>query len=384
MDAAATERQSPQLHGLVSPRRVVGTLLLACVATSLLAGIAGGLFRLGIAIGEPAAPWLGRAALAHAALMMCGFLGTVISIERAVAAKHRLAWIAPLASGLAGLALLRGAHALAGGLLVAAACAFVGVNLLLLQRQRASHTGLLLVSAAAWLVGNLLFALGAGAAAVLPWWFAFLVMTIAAERLEMTRLMRRRPGAQTALYLILAVMVLGAAASTVSPAAGGVLFGASLVALSAWLFAFDIARRTVRAVGLSRYMAVCLLGGYAWLALGGAAWLATALGVQSRDMALHALGLGFILSMIMGHAPVILPAIARVKLLWGPIFYLPLAALHGSLLLRLFGGLVDFHWRTQGALFNAFSIGLFALTMAGAAFAWRRRHGPRAAPPDTP
>ena len=374
MDIAAPERQGTRLHGLVNARRLVAAVLLACVAGSLLAGIAGGLLRVGIALVPADAPWLGRAALAHAALMMCGFMGTVISIERAVAAKHRLAWTTPLASGFGGLALLAGADALAGWLLVAAAAAFVGVNVLLLQRQRASHTGLLLVSAAAWFVGNVLFAAGGSAVAVLPWWFAFLVMTIAAERLEMTRLMRRRPGAQPALYVVLALLVLGAAASSVSAVVGGLLFGLALVALAAWLFAFDIARRTVRAAGLSRYMAVCLLGGYAWLAIGGVAWAATSMGLPARDMALHALALGFIVSMIMGHAPVILPAIARVKLTWSNFFYLPLAALHLSLALRLFGGFAAFRWRAEGAACNALAIALFALTVAGSAIAWRRRH----------
>ena len=375
MDAAAPERQSPQLHGLVSTRRLVGALLVACVASSLLAGIAGGLFRLGLAVASPDAPWLGRAALAHAALMMCGFLGTVVSIERAVAAKRRFAWATPLACGFAALALLRGADAVAAWLLAAAGAVFIAVNILLLHRQRASHTGLLLVSAAAWFVGNVLFALGGNAVAVLPWWFAFLVMTIAAERLEMTRLMRRRPGAQPALFAILALLVLGAAASSLSARVGGVLFGLSLFALALWLFAFDIARRTVRADGLSRYMAVCLLGGYAWLAVGGVAWAATALGLPARDTALHALGLGFVVSMIMGHAPVILPAVTRIKVQYGPMFYLPLAVLHLSLALRLAAGFSDFRWRAHGAAGNALALALFALTMAGAAFAWRRRHG---------
>jgi hypothetical protein len=384
MDAATHERQSPRVHGLVSTRRLVGAVLLACVIASLLAGIAGGLFRLGLAVAPADAPWLGRAALAHAALMVCGFMGTVIGIERAVAAKHKLAWCAPLASGAAGLALLAGADGAARGLLVVAAAVFTGVNLLLLQRQRAAHTALLFVSALTWLIGNALFAVGASATAVLPWWFAFLVMTIAAERLEMTRLMRRRPGAQPALVAILATMVLGAAASALSPRMGGVLYGAALLALSGWLFTFDIARRTVRAAGLSRYMAVCLLGGYAWLAVGGLAWIATALDAPARDAALHALGLGFIVSMMMGHAPVILPAIARVKLLFGRVFYLPLAALHASLLWRLAAGYGDFHWRTQGALCNALAIALFALTVAGAAIAWRRRHAPHRTFPETP
>ena len=378
MDAGAHERQGPRVHGLVNPRVALGSALLACVATSLVAGIAGGLLRVGIALPvAPDAPWLTRAALGHAALMMCGFMGTVIAIERAVAFKQAAAWLAPLASGLGALALLANAQPIAAILFVLAGAVFIGVNVLLMQRQPAAHTALLVAGAVAWFTGNVLLALGANSSTVLPWWFAFLVVTIAAERLEMTRLMRRRPGAQFTLYLVLAALAWGAACSGLAPAFGGVLFGLALCGLAAWLLAFDIARRTVRAEGLSRYMAVCLLGGYVWLAIAGLAWGATALGLPARDIALHALGLGFVVSMIMGHAPVILPAVARVKLQFGGFFYIPLLALHLSLIERLVAGSLNFQLRAQGALFNALAIALFAATAGGAALAWRQRHGPR-------
>lgn len=376
MDSAAHERQGAAVDGVVKLRTPAGLMLAAGVAAALVAGVLGGLLRAGMVLpGTGDAAWLGHGALSHAALMMCGFLGTTIGVERAVAARRAAAWLAPALSASGGIALLLGQVGLAGLLLVAAATVFVAVNVLLLMRQRAGHTALLLASAIAWWVGNALFAAQAAAQAVLPWWFAFLVMTIAAERLEMTRLMRRRPGASPSLVLVLAVLCAGAALSAVSPRAGGLAYGAALLALSAWLFAFDIARRTVRAGGLPRYMAVCLLGGYAWLAVGGLAWMATALGIPARDAALHALGLGFIFSMIMGHAPVILPAIARIKLLFGAFFYIPLALLQASLLWRLAAGLTDPAWRAQGALVNALAIALFAATAVGAAFAWRARHG---------
>jgi hypothetical protein len=355
-------------------------VLLALVATALLAGIAGGLMRGGVAVPTmDSAMWPGRAALLHAALMICAFMGTLIGIERAVSVKHRAAWLAPIASGLAGPAMLLGLDGPARWLLLAAAVAFTGVNLLVVHRQRAPHTVLLLASALAWLAGNLLFALEWSSAAVVPWWFAFLVMTIAAERLEMTRLMRRRPGAQSTLVLLLVAMALGAATSAVAPLAGGVLYGVSMSLLALWLLVFDIARRTLFADGVARYMAVCLLGGYVWLAVGGIAWAATSLGLPARDVALHALGLGFIVSMMMGHAPVILPAIARAKLLFGFFFYLPLAALHLSLLTRFGLGWADTAWRARGSLFNALSIALFAATAVGAALAWRHRYGDRRA-----
>ena len=163
-------------------------------------------------------------------------------------------------------------------------------------------------------------------------------------------------------------MLGGAALSALAPVAGGVLYGAALALLALWLGAFDIARRTVRAHGLSRYMAVCLLGGNAWLAVAGVAW------------ALTALGLSFIVSMVMGHAPVILPAIAWVKLQFGAFFYVPLVALHASLVVRLAGGAFDVSLRAAGAALNAASLALFAATVLGAAAARRLRHG---APPPT-
>ena len=350
--------------------------MLALVALPLLAGVAGGLLRAGVALpGAMDAGWPGRAALAHAALMMSGFLGTVIGIERAVAVKLRWAFAAPLAAGLGGMCLLLGYGGTGAWLGVLAAMTFLGVNAVVVRRQPAAHTGLLLAGAGCWLAGNLLFALGFNPVATLPWWFAFLVMTIAAERLEMTRLMRRRPAAQGLLQTVLAALLLGAALSALTPVAGGVLYGVALALLALWLGMFDIARRTVRAHGLSRYMAVCLLGGYAWLAVAGVAWALAALGAPLRDAALHALGLGFVVSMVMGHAPVILPAVARVKLQFGAFFYVPLAALHASLVLRLGGDAFDGALRTAGAALNAASLALFAATVLGAALAWRLRYG---------
>jgi hypothetical protein len=358
-------------------KRVLATpVFLVLVAISLMAGIAGGLARVGIvAPATSGAAWLGQAALSHAALMIGAFLGTVIAIERAVAVKRPEAIIAPLASALAGL-FLQLQHAGWGAVkLVVAYAVFVGVNIVVVRRQWASHTLLLLASSYAWFIGNVLFAIGIDAGAILPWWFAFLVMTIAAERLEMTRLMRQHPAAPWLLLAVLAALVVGAAISAFSVSTGGVIYGASLTLLALWLMTFDIARRTVFAHGLSRYMAICLLCGYAWLAYAGVAWLGTALGCPGRDSALHALGLGFIFSMIMGHAPVILPAVARVKLQFGRFFYVPLAMLHLSLAVRLGLGSVDISYRMLGASLNAVAIALFAATMAGAAVAWRIRHG---------
>ena len=357
--------------------RIIPRLLfVALVGLSLAGGVAGGLWRLGVAVPAPLSfTRTGQVLLVHAALMICGFLGTVIGIERAVAVRHRAAFFAPLASGLGALCLVLGRQAPGAWLCVAAALLFLAVNAVVVRRQPAAHTFLLLVGAAAWATGSLLYALGHGGHAVFPWWFAFLILTIAAERLEMTRLMRRRPAARLMLHAVLVLLLTGAAVSGAAPRAGGLAYGTALVLLAAWLASFDVARRTVFANGLSRYMAICLLGGYAWLEVAGVAWVAMALGWGTRDVALHALGLGFIFSMMMGHAPVVLPSIARVKLQFGAFFYVPLAALHLSLFVRLGLGSFSEALQAAGASFNAATIGFFAATVAGAAAAWRLRHG---------
>src|SRR4030095_15347542 len=137
----------------------------------------------------------------------------------------------------------------------------------------------------------------------------------------------------------------------------------ALLALAAWLALFDIARRTALSHGLSRYMAVCLLAGYVWLRGARPASSAMSFGLPARDLALHALGLGFVFSMVMGHAPVILPAVTGIKLLFGPWFLAPLALLRGSLVLRLVGGLASDELRTLGATLNAVALALFVLTV---------------------
>ena len=66
------------------------------VAVLLVTGVVGGLLRAGVAVPVPAdSVWPGRAVLAHAFLMICGFMGTVIGIERAVAVNDRFAYAAP-------------------------------------------------------------------------------------------------------------------------------------------------------------------------------------------------------------------------------------------------------------------------------------------------
>ena len=98
---------------------------------------------------------------------------------------------------------------------------------------------------------------------------------------------------------------------------------------------FDVARRTIHTTqGLSRYMAVCLLLGYARLAVAGFVGGRMTQGSLSRRGVACALGLGFVMSMVMGPCARDLPAVARIKVHYDARFYLPLWPRIASLLLR--------------------------------------------------
>jgi hypothetical protein len=307
------------------------------------------------------------AAGGHGTLMISAFLGTVISLERAVALARGWGYLAPAAAGLGGLALLAGAPvALPRVLSIAAATLLVAASIEVLRRLVAPFTIVLAIGALCWLVGNLAW-LGVGSiAAAVPFWLAFLVLTIAGERLELTCFLPTPAAAQQLFFVIVAAILAGAATSFWNQDAGLALFAAGLLALALWLLRYDLARRNVRQQGLTRFIAVCLLSGYGWLALAGALGVAGGFlpGHPWRDATLHAVGLGFVFSMIFGHAPIIFPAVVRVKIPYSPAFYLPLLVLHASLALRIFGGLGDlFPLRREGGLINAIALLLFIATM---------------------
>lgn len=342
--------------------------LLVAGMLSLVAGIAAGLARLGYDLNAPAA--------LHGPLMGGAFLGTVIGLERAVALGRAWAYAAPFAAAGAGLAWILRLPAVAGGVLLAAG----GLVLLLAtiavwRKQKELHNLVLCAGAACLAAGGAACALGHVSEAT-PAWLGFLVLTIAGERLELSRFLPPSPGARTWFAGICLALFLASFLAILHPQSGWKAVALSLLALAAWLAAKDIARRTIRERGLTRYIAAALLSGYLWLAIGAAIALAApefAPGRPAWDAALHAWFLGFVFSMIFGHAPIIAPALLRVQLPYRAWFYLPLAVLHLSLAERIVGDLLASHaTRARGALGNAAAIVLFIATMLWAALSKRR------------
>ena len=363
----------PLKRGDLRPVQRVPLLVLGFAG--LVVGAGAGLARLGWNV---PATMLAASGL-HGPLMICGFFGVVIALERAVAVGRHWAYLGPLLSGAGGIALIAGALVPGVWLFVAGSLVFLAASAAIWNRQKALFTVVLALGAACWAAGNVLWALGSQAADVVTWWFAFLILTIAGERLELSRFLAPSHGAKWSFVAIIVLIVAGLIGA--STAWGSQAFAAGLLALSLWLLTQDIARRTVRDKGLTRYIAVCLLSGYAWLAIASGIMLAAgglSPGAPSHDAAMHALGLGFVFSMVFGHAPIIVPAVLRVNLPYHPAFYGPLALLHLSLLARVAGDAAgDPVWTRAGGLLNALALAAFIAVMASAGVRGRRKPAPR-------
>jgi metal-sulfur cluster biosynthetic enzyme len=359
------DRPQPRERTAAVPRRTGEALawrrlpLLATGILSLVAASWAGLLRIGWPWPIPEPQWIA----AHGPLMVCGFLGTLIGVERAVGLGRSWAFAAPVASGLGALCLLA-----ALPLRVSAAAMTVGAAGLaaifasLLRGPRELATLTMGVGAVCWLVGNLLWLSGSAVPPLVPWWMAFLVLTIAGERLELSRFLAPPAGAMRTFAACVLALLAGCVLSLLRIDWGARLVGLGLLLVTAWLARHDVARRTVRQSGLTRFSAVCLLSAYFWLGVCGL--LGIGFGFLAAgpiyDAFLHALFVGFVLSMVFGHAPIIFPSVLNRPLVYRRAFYLHLTLLHAGLVVRLVGDLAGANpLRQWGGLLNAAAIGLF-------------------------
>lgn len=382
---------------------------------SLLAGLNAALLRLGALAPVHSVPL----ADLHGALMIFGFLGTAICLERAVALQSGsavpapptrpslprarvLAYLAPLAAGTGGLLALAqvvapeitthlatalGSHAtdptvtapattrLLPGL--AWCAAMVGLTAIYtvvwFRRQRSVALLVQLLGSVCGLCGIALWTRGLPVAHIVVWWLAFLVLTIIGERLELARISFLSRGTEPRVLAESLVLVLSLPLTLAAPEWGYALLGLSLGALVLDVGWHDVARRTVRLSGLPRLAGACMLTGYAWALVPALMWLIAgpALSGHPYDTVVHALTLGFTMSMVLAHAPIIVPAIARREIPYHPVMWVVWGLLEVGLLVRVVAGVraSEGAWRLGGTLgvvalltFLVTTLGLVTLT----------------------
>ncbi|ASK65058.1 copper oxidase [Brachybacterium avium] len=375
------------MSGSAPPRRRppswrLGWMLPAGIA--LLAGLDAALLLIGL----PAPVSTDRLPVVHGMLLVLGFVGTLIALERATALARWYGFLAPALLGLGAIALIADPVPLSVGkiLLVAGTAAFTLLYLPLWRRQYDEAVLTELLAAGLACGGAIRWAGGADFAEVLPWLIGFVVLTIAAERVELARI-TLGAGAGVRVLVHAAGVVAALLVGVVFPEAGAILLGAALGALLLWLIPHDIARRTLRTRGATRFMAAAILCGYGWLAIASAVLLlgGTPQG-GAYDAVAHAVFLGFTISMIMAHATTILPAVLRIDLPYRSAFWVPLGLLQLSLAVRL--GLGDAlgwgpAWQLGGVL-GVLALLAFLATALGSALLGPTRAPTRPTPRTAP
>lgn len=342
-------------------RRTVLVVVAACALVAILAGLG----RMGFRV--PGA----EHAIDHGPLLVLGVFATVIALERAVALGTRWAFAAPFASALGAIGTILHVAG-APWLSVVASTLLVVVNAAIVRRQAAAFTRLMLLGSLLLAGGSLAWALGRPVFEIVPTWLAFFVLTILAERLELSRLAPTPRWASVSFVGIAVLFALASVGVCLSIRLAPQAMGTCTVVLGLWQLRFDLARRLVRRPGLPRFTALGVLLGTGWLLVSGLllAWRGLAAAGPTYDAILHSVLVGFVISMVFAHAPIILPAVARIEVPYHRALYLPLAILHLGLVARIVGDLATLaDLRRAGAAFNAVALVTFLLAVL-----WSRAH----------
>jgi hypothetical protein len=321
-----------------------------------------GLLRMGWSL-----PAFDKLAAAHGPLMVSGFLGVLVSLERAVANRQKWMFLVPVIAG-AGWVTLFFTPPVGKVLLTLGSLGTLAILGVMVKREPRIHTITMGVGAFAFVVGNFFWMMGHPIFQIVFWWMTFLVLTIGGERLELSRVLRPTHGQIHLFSLVAVALVAGAILATFDLNSGSRLGGAAMLGLGCWFLFYDLASRNIRHSNpLTRYIAICLFGGYFWLIIAGGMFLyhGALYAGPLYDAALHSVFVGFVIAMIFGHAPIIFPAILGAQIKFYPVFYTHLMLLHLSLITRIVGGLTNqMEIRKWGGLLNEIAILLFlALTV---------------------
>ncbi len=366
------------LAATASANRPLRAGLMILAVAALLSGMWAGLIRIGWALPplQPPLPML------HGPLMVCGFLGTLIGLERAVGTGMKWAYAGPALTALGAALALFGVPAPVGPLLITlGSLVTLAVLLTLVRLVPALFTVVIALGGATWVVGNVLWLVGWPIPLAVLWWINFLVLTIAGERLELSRLLKLARPVQALFGVCVALLLLGAALGSfdrtgANYAEGMRLLGLGMALTALWLLRYDIARRRIKAGGVAKFIGISLLSGYVWLAIGGllAIWHGGMMAGPLYDATLHAVFLGFVFAMIFAHAPIIFPAVLKLPLAYSPRFYSHLVLLNLSLVLRVAGDLIPWYEaRLWGGMLNVLVLLFFIANTALAVRAGMRQ-----------
>jgi hypothetical protein len=288
----------------------------------------------------------------HGVLMLGGFLGSLICFDKAVATKKNWAFLVPACSGLSVVAFLFNQATLGYSLQIAASLGLVFIYIFLAKKTEENNTLLMLIGAMCWLAGNVLLFQTHFYPTVFPWWIAFILFTIVGERLELSGFLPVPKWNKYLLIILLLVTLIG----FMLPyhGMGRTVTASGIMALALWLLRFDLARTLLKKKRQYLYTGLSLTFGYVWLFASGLFMIFVNSGAFAFDALLHSYFLGFAISMVMAHGPIIFPSLLNktghrfhsVLWLWMGVFQVSvavriLADLQEIPLLRKWAGMIN-------------------------------------------
>jgi hypothetical protein len=199
--------------------------------------------------------------------------------------------------------------------------------------------------------------------AAIIWWMQFLLFTIVAERLELSRFLPLSPSRRVLLMAILSAVLV--TAFVPFHFHGNIAFAITLSATALWLLKYDMAFKSIKTKGQHRYSGSLLITGYIWLIITSVLLILENRFSFGYDAVLHSFFIGFVFSMIFSHAPIILPAVAKLPIkIYRPFLYLWFIVLQLSLILRIIADLTEqTQLRKWAGMINGIAILLFFVTI---------------------
>jgi hypothetical protein len=325
---------------------------------NLIVGIWAGLIRLGWNL--PLAP----VAVHHGAIMVGGFLATLIALEKAIPLKRNIALGVPIVSALSLLMVAPGYYHTGLYFLIAGSVGLFMIQAYYLYiHPRDLSSVLMLVGACSLIVGNAMLIRTQFYPASFPWWMGFLFFTITAERIELSKFL---PVSANAKYLLLSLLALFLFGLLIPfHGIGKYLSAVSMIGTAVWMLKHDVMRLGLKKTGLTRFSSVALLIANGWLIVNGILLIAMPDTAYSYDILVHSFFIGYTFAMIFAHGPIILPGVLGIiSKPYHPILYASLLLVQGSLLFRMIAdSLLHSQWRKMSGILTGLGILLYFATL---------------------
>jgi hypothetical protein len=249
-------------------------------------------------------------------------------------------------------------------LLLAGACVYAGVSGYLAFRIPHKGNALMFMGSLFQVLALLVFLITQSYPMAMAAWFLSFLFTIVGERLHLSNFLPVKKNQFYSLYAGLVIAVAGTAlyhSFSPLPAALGFLF------LAIWLLQNDIIQVVIKKNGFYAYLGYVLGTGYVWLAIFSVLSSFRSENYWHYDAVVHSFFAGFILNMIIAHAPVIFPAVLGIK---GKPFsrwlYVPFILLNVFNLVRISADVMQLpETRRWAGIFSGLAFLSFIFLMAG-------------------